>query len=492
MRKRLVTGLLLVGLFVKIAAAQVENFVPQPVFEENKDFVELYYQAWRSAYKHIKTQEGLIQSPYIDEAFWDNTIWIWDTEFMVMFCKYAPDVFPGIQSLNNFYVPILDNKPSPLNIQHPDNPPFYAWIEAEYFKFTNDKDHLDKLLNKTRYLQRHFEWFDNLKAGTKLHFKHAYVKAEKVDKGYRWGGIQSGMDNTPRGRGNRNDMLWIDAISQQALAAKYINELAQKTGNKADAKLYAKKYNELKKMVNTYYWNQEDGFYYDLKESDLSPIKVVTPASFWAMLAGIPNKNQAEKMVEKLRDDECLGGVVPWVTVARNDQDFNAEYGDYWRGSIWLPTAYMGIKAIEKYGYLEEAAENAYDIVKHMSITYKQFEPHTIWECYNPTKPEPTTLAHKKELVRPDFCGWSALGPISLFVENVLGFYEVNALEKRIRWYLHNDSKHGIKKLKFGEIVTDIIFEDGKVTVKSNEPYTLIINKKKFKVKKGSSVLMVR
>ena len=83
----------------------------------------------------MKVTENLPQSPYIDEAFWNDTIWIWDTAFMVLFCRYAPDVCPGVESLNNFYVPLLDKNIEegtfPLNIQHPDNPPLFAWAEYD-------------------------------------------------------------------------------------------------------------------------------------------------------------------------------------------------------------------------------------------------------------------------------------------------------------------------------------------------------------------------
>jgi hypothetical protein len=91
--------------------------------------------------------------------------------------------------------------------------------------------------------------------------------------------------------------------------------------------------------------------------------------------------------------------------------------------------------------------------------------------------------------VRPDFCGWSALGPISLFIENVLGFYDVDAPNATVRWNLHQTCRHGIKDLSFGDIVTDIIYEDGIVTVNSNKPYTLYINGQSYSVRRGETVI---
>lgn len=469
----------------------IKNHIPQPVFQRNPEFVDLYWKAWEIAYSHIKEQSGLIQSPYVDEAFWDDTIWIWDTEFMVLFCKYAPQLFPGIESLNNFYGSILDKKPSPLKIQHPDNPPFFAWVESEYFKFTNDKNHISKLINNTKYLQRHYEWFDALKPGTKLHFKHSHIAIEKKKLGYKWGGVQSGMDNTPRGRKNRNKILWIDAIAQQALAAKNIVELAKVVGNTAVADKFQSKYNELKAIVNNYYWDETDGFYYDIDESTNEFVKVKTPASYWVLLAELASEEQAQKMAEHALNPDVFGGDYPWPTVSRDDKDYNNKYGDYWRGGIWLPTGYMATKALEKYGKYEVADKNAFNLVKLMSETYRKYKPATIWECYSPSEPAPShrVFGEKLEEVRPDFCGWSALGPISMLIENILGFHHVDAQTNTVKWRLHQTGKHGIKQLRFGNVLTDIIYDGSNILVKTNNPFTLIINGKSYNIQKGENKL---
>ena len=174
-----------------------------------------------------------------------------------------------------------------------------------------------------------------------------------------------------------------------------------------------------------------------------------------------------------------------WVTVSRNDKNFNAEYGDYWRGGIWIPTAYMATKALEKYGYFQIADDNAYKLLSQMVQTYKTYKPATIWECYNPSKPEPSQriFKDKLEVVRPDFCGWSALAPISMFIENVLGFHTVDAQSKTVEWHKQREGIYGIKNLQFGDIVTDIVACESYVEVASNSRFTLIINGKKHTIK---------
>lgn len=465
--------------------------IPSPVFDGKPEYVDLYWTTWEQAKDHIKYQPGLVQPRYMDEGFRDEVIWIWDSEFMVMFCKYAPKLFPGIETLDNFYYTLHENAGSPLSVWHPDNPPFFAWVENDYYKFTADTPHIRELITKKRFLQKHFELFNTMNHDSSFPFpiSNDGVRIQYKGIGYEWQSWQSGMDNTPRKRAM--PMFWIDAISQQALSALYIFRLAKVAGDTATEQEFQAKYQDLKEKVNKYYWDDKDGCYYDIREGDLTKTHVLTPASFWPMLAEIPSQEQAEAMIRFALQDNKLGGVVPWVSVSRDDSDFDPD-GNYWKGSMWLPTAYMSIKALEKYGFYEEANQTAEAIVEHQWQTFSHYDPHTIWECYNPNKPEP---ASKKEgtknvkAVKADFCGWSALGPISLFIENVIGFYDVDAPTATVRWNLHQSCRHGIRNLSFGKINTDIMYDGGRVTVRTNKPYTLFINGAPHSVRRGKNVI---
>lgn len=465
--------------------------VPKPIFEDDPEYSQLYWIAWSQARDHIKYQPGLVQPLYMDEGFRDSAIWIWDSEFMVMFCKYAPESFPGIQTLDNFYYTLLEENMSPLSVEHPDNPPFFAWVESDYYKFTGDYDHIRNLICDKKFLQRHFDLFNSMTPETKFPFPISDdgIRIQYKGIGYNWHRWASGMDNTPRMRGM--PMFWVDAISQQALSALYIARLAAIVGDSETRREYQARYNELKAKVNKYYWDSVDGCYYDIREDDLSKTRILTPASFWPMLAEIPSKKQARSMVNFALQDKKMGGIVPWTSVARDDVQFDPT-GDYWRGSMWLPTAYMAIKALEKYEFFDEANSTAEKILKHMCRTYFEYEPHTIWECYSPTEPKPgTKKSGRVKEVKPDFCGWSALGPISLFIENVLGFYDIDARTSTVKWNLHQRCRHGIEDLSFGEIKTDIVYDGGKVRISSNKPYKLYINGRLYRIHAGENLISV-
>lgn len=482
------------------------GLIPQPVFDAEPGYVELYWKAWEQAYAHVKWQKGLVQPLYMDEGLWDDTIWIWDSEFMVMFCKYAPKLFPGIQTLDNFYYTMLEDSGSSLRIQHPDNPPFFAWVENDYYKITGDRDHIRELLLDKKFPQRYWDLFPTLSPERKLQFDHYPIALKYKGIGYEWSGISSGMDNTPRTRAGKG-MLWVDAISQQALSALYISRLAKVVGDGATALEFKNKWKELRGIVNKYYWDDSDGCYYDIvpapsgetasvADVQASPSAwrttgILTPASFWPMLAEIPSKAQARRMTEFALRPDKLGGEVPWVTVSRDDPDFDANDGWYWRGSMWLPTAYMGIKALEKYGFQEAADTTAEKVLSWMLRTYCDYEPHTIWECYSPTAPTPSSNHGKR--VRPDFCGWSALGPISLFIENVLGFHDIDASSRTVHWDIRHDCRHGLNNLTFGDTTTDLLYDPAAstVTIRSNKPYCLILNGKSHRIRTGVTTISI-
>lgn len=491
-----------------------QEYIPVPICEDKPEYFDFYKKAWELAYSHIKKNDSMPQSPYMDEALCDTQVWIWDSCFMALFCKYAREVFPGVETLNNFYEVLYNGKhlpqiipterepfwvnssvgvPYEIKVHIADNPPLFAWAEYENALMSGDVNYIKELLYERKVLQKHYEWMENLHENE--HPEGVFVPTCLISEkyGYKWEGGRSGMDNTPRGRTglhaeeerpNNPDMLWVDAICQQALAAKMISKLFEILEDKESEEEWNKRYLEKKKIINSLYWDETDGFYYDIDCNTHQFYKVMSIASYWAMTAGVASEKQARCLANHLSNSDTFGGFVPFVSVSRSDADYKSN-GDYWRGSVWLPTAYASLKGLANYGLYKEAHEKACILFEHMYKTYTGFEPHTIWECYSPEEFKPAV--HHNKFVRPDFCGWSALGPISVYIEFVLGFHSINAFEKVVEWTKPDafKGKLGVNNLRFGNIVTDIVALGDKCTVKSNEPYTLKINGKEYCISVG-------
>ena len=503
-------------------ASDWEKYLPQPICEEFPQYAEFYKRAWTLAHEHVKYIDGMPQNPYMDEGFCDTQVWIWDTCFMSLFCKFAQEVFPGVESFKNFYevlyhgavLPAVvptekepfwtgakQGEPFHIKVHIADNPPLFAWAEYENALYHGDKEYIKQLLYDKKSLQHHYDWLEGLHEKIKIANVHCGTHWIAEGLGYKWECGVSGMDNTPRGRmsevaekerPNNPDMYWIDAICQQALSAKSISRLFEMVDDSENAKIWEDKFLAKKKIVNDFYWDTKDKFYYDIDCKDKHFYKVPTIASYWALTAGIADNTQAQALLERVLDEGSFGGKVPLVSLSRSDGDFQ-ESGKYWRGALWLPTAYASLKGLAKYGFYEQAQSIAHKIFKHMFETYKNYEPHTIWECYSPCEYAPSLKPNGQDRVRPDFCGWSALGPISIYLEFVLGFHTVNAFEGVVEWSKPNcfNGQFGVKNLRFGKVVTDIVANGKECIVTASNAYILKIDGVSYAIQKGENKIVL-
>ena len=287
-------------------------------------------------------------------------------------------------------------------------------------------------------------------------------------------------------------MLWIDAICQQALSARIISEMYALLGDTDGASEWNAKFGKKRDIVNSLYWNADDGFYYDIDRNTHEHYRIITTASFWALTAGVASDEQARALAKYVEDPKTLGGDVPLLSLSRSDNDFDPA-GLYWRGGLWMPTAYASLCGLNRYGLYGTAHEAGCKILEHMYRTYVEYEPHTIWECYSPTKHEPASNEFGNHIARPDFCGWSALGPISIYIECVLGFHTVDGFDKVVEWERPDDlgARVGIKNLRFGDIVTDIIADGNECRVNASDAYTLKINGNAYPIAKGENCFQI-
>ena len=458
------------ALFVPTRRPFPKAEIPEVIFDEHPEWVELYWEAWRSAWRHVY-ESAVTPVSYMGEGCATSRVWIWDTSLMSFFCRYAAHTFPGIESLDNLYA-IMSGAPAGLKIHHPDNPPLPAWAELEYFRFTGDTARLHRLLEQDRTLERHYEFLENCSGDTPDPAWGAIpLSWRKTPEGYRWNGYSSGMDNTPRGRDDWNGLLWFDAVAQQGLAARSIAGLAAVIGNEPLREKFQREFEQKTELLQRY-WDPETGAFQDRRDGAFC--RVLTPAIFWPMAANMTTAEQARQIVAHLANPEELGGACPCPTVSRNDPAFTPD-GSYWRGAVWVPLAYVASVALRNYDCDDEARRLTEKLLNHMVNTWRGYTPHSIWECYKPDLPEPA-LNSKGRICRADFCGWSALGPISMLIENLVGIREVSAQENFIRWRSTSPRRHGIRNLRFGGNTVSLLRDAAGIHVTAARPFTLEYN----------------
>ena len=78
--------------------------LPKPVWDGYEDAVACYDYAWRTAFSNLRRpnpEAGFITN-FIDTAF-NGCLFMWDTEFIAMYGRYAARVFNFQKSLDNMY-----------------------------------------------------------------------------------------------------------------------------------------------------------------------------------------------------------------------------------------------------------------------------------------------------------------------------------------------------------------------------------------------------
>lgn len=392
-------------------------------------------------------KEPFFKKPFIDAAF-NNNIFLWDSCFMCCFCKYHMDELPVYQALDNFYDRMEEDgficreyrangealwtKDHPVSI----NPPLLAFAELEIFGVSPDLERLKKVYP---ILKKNFQF---------------HVDRYMMEDGLFYGDTMGlGMDNIPRsprgwepteGNGwthhelgeqlaamnvsdeeklnffvreyvNTKTGVWtkqgryVDFTAQMAMYALQLKEIASKIDREEDIKAYDEFHAKVKTALNEKCWNEEDGFYYDLGFDKQIQRRHI--GMYWALLGQVVPEDRMAKFISHLKDPNEFYRQTPLPALSAADPDY-VGWGDYWLGGVWAPTVYMVLKGLTKVGEDELARELAAKVYENVAIVFEA--TGTFWENYAPD------LISYGMPAKRDFCGWTALIPISVYKEYIL------------------------------------------------------------------------
>ncbi len=453
-----------------------KNKLPKPIWEGHDDAIKCYDYAWTVAFGNLRqpTPGTGFVSNFIDTAF-NGFLFMWDSSFIVMFGKYASQIFDFQKTLDNFYshqhrdgficreiCESINGEHFSRNDPSSTGPNIMPWSEWESYLLTGNRDRLAKV-------------FDPLLA------YHLWLKENRTWRnGTYWStGWGCGMDNQPRLPEGCNvnfsngHMIWLDTCIQQVLSAKIILAMAQELGRHDDAlSELSDEVEYLSKFINEELWCGEDSYYYDMyRDGSLNHVKSI--GAYWILLAGILPENRLKPFIEHLKNPAEFNrpNRVPTLSA---DSPLYDKTGGYWRGSVWAPTNYMVLKGLEKYGYNDLAYDIAETALNNVVKTYNK--TGTLWENYSPEE------ASRGSSSGGSFVGWSGLFPISIMFEYVFGIRSI-AAEDKIVWYVNRMEKHGILQYPFKNASVDLLCasrasldDEPEITVTSTLPVTVEVH----------------
>lgn len=477
---------------------QVKDKLPEPVLPSHPEWQAMYWKCWQLAFSHLKSPPpgSPLVSNWLDEAFSPN-LFQWDTCFMMMFARYGHAQFPAIQSLDNFYAlqrssgficreyQEADGREihfgfnggfnDPTGWQNTVNPPIFAWAETETFKVTGDKSRFAAVLPA---LEHYVEWLNRDGSNSDTDVDASGRRSKGTPHELYWNTpLGCGMDNTPKPVGK--GCGWVDMSCQMVMQYNDLATICRELGQPEKARAAEAEAKAIAARINQWCWDEQDGFYYDV-DAKGEKFRKKTSSGFWPLVAGVASKEQAARLVRHLKDPKEFWRPFVFPTLAADEKEYNP-LGGYWHGSVWAPTNYAIIKGLERCGEEEFAAEASEKYLAAMAEVFKK--TGTVWENY-----APESMDRGNQSAR-DFVGWTGCGPIALYIENVLGF-RPDGVRRTLAWNLRLAEPHGINRLRFGAVTTDIAYDgQGTVTVKSDQPYTLVVNGASFEIKPGETKL---
>jgi glycogen debranching enzyme len=243
------------------------------------------------------------------------------------------------------------------------------------------------------------------------------------------------MDNAPR-FASRDERRLADTRRLAApdfstyaiLQCEALARMAQRLEREDEAATFRARAGAIRDAMNERLWHEEDGLYYDRDERSGEWVRCAGITSLLPLAAGVPEGRRAERLRLRCEDPAAFATPLPFPSVARADAAFEK---DMWRGPVWINTAYLALRGLDRYGWDRVWARLAWRLCAGVYRVYAA-EGH-FFEFYDPDAPRVDALRRKRgnawkafvlgRAPQKEFVGWSGLvNP--LLLEMVFGTEE--------------------------------------------------------------------
>ncbi len=326
---------------------------------------------WRIAAGELKV-EGLFPSYHYK---WFHGFWAWDSwkhavglaKFNVELAKNQMRTMFDYQSENGFIVDCIFRDTTVEKHNYRDTkPPLAAWAVSKIIAEDSDVAFIKEMYPKLKLY--HSWWYKDRDYDQDGLCEYGSTDGSLVAA--KW---ESGMDNAVRFDDSKmlktsNTAYSLDQESVDLNAYLYaeklfLSGLAEKIGLLADSKQYKSEAALLKEKIQTQFYDEVDGWFYDTSLDGKTKIKVKGCEGWLPLWANVATQDQAEKVKNVMMNPATFFTKVPFQTLAANHPKFNPLEG-YWRGPNWLDQSYFGIVGLHNYGFDTEATKATVQLLK--------------------------------------------------------------------------------------------------------------------------------
>ncbi len=304
------------------------------------------------------------------------------------------------------------------------HPPLFPFIELNLFHKIGNKKRLKEIVP---VLEGYMGWLE---------------KNYKMENGLYAVPVEALLTyNMPR----ESVCYALDFNTLMAISALYMSAIGDILNDKELSFRYKRQYFSLKTRINTKMWNEDDEFYYDLRE-DESHIRIKTINAFFTLLAEIPNDDRIARLISLLKDPDEFGTDNPFPTIAASEKSFS-EDGNGYCGAVIPYYTFFVVKGLEQYREYEFARECC---IRHLYFLLDSLHPDgtengDVYEAYLPNREGPAK-GFPNGMPRKKFIPMTGLSTISLMIENIIGL-DISLPRKTVDWIMPTLEAMGIEDL---------------------------------------------
>ena len=206
----------------------------------------------------------------------------------------------------------------------------------EYFLRTGDLDFLQRLYDAV--IGNSGKYAKYMKDGMILQTDSFLVGWDNSIR-YAWGGFNKNLNKFER------PILPVDLNSYRVRELEILAQAADLLGRQEEATRHCAEARALAERINTLMWDEESGFYYDIFADDHTQLRCRAASGFTPLMAGIPSKSQAQKVMALLKDPQEFGSRYAVPTIALS----YPERSHTWSGDICGRNNYLVEVGLARY-----------------------------------------------------------------------------------------------------------------------------------------------
>ena len=352
----------------------IENLKPQ--FQDEK-YAQVLAKThltlqnnWRIPAGEI-VHEGLFPSYHYK---WFNGFWSWDSwkhavglsYYDLRLAKEQVKLMFKFQNEDGFVADCVYRDTTIEAHNYRDTkPPLSAWAVAKIYEKNQDLEFVKYMYPKLK--KYHYWWYNK-----RNHDQDGLCEYGSTDGSLVAAKWESGMDNAIRfddskilknGEGAYSlNQESVDLNAYLYAEKLFLAELSEALNNE-DASQYKNEAEILKIKIQSQFYDENDGWFYDTNLDGDQFIKGEGSEGWTALWANAATQEQAEAVKNKMMNPKKFYTKVPFQTMSADHDKFDPLKG-YWRGPNWLDQAYFGVKGLCNYGFNTEADKATVQIME--------------------------------------------------------------------------------------------------------------------------------